>query len=535
MNHRSEYGAWRRLGPILLLALGWVGGAAAGTTVARPNVLYLFTDDQSARTLGSYAEAADAYRWVNTPNLDQLARDGVRFTTAYTGAKCVPARGNALTGRLQTGYTKQTPYWTTALRAHGYFTGMIGKWHWNVPRHGVAWDWSVVWPHHEGNTGDDEGSDYYWNQQVSLHGGPRVPLGGYSTDRYTDYTIEFLRGRAAERDRPWFFWLCFAGVHGPYTPADRHLRDYADAPTVPTPADIFGPRPDKPESLVHFSRWTRGPGGEPVRQGRTLDSWVKQYNQAVRSIDEGVGRILQTLRETGQLENTIVIFTSDQGFAWGQHGFRDKLAPYDANLLAPLIVSSPARFPRGAICREPVNGVDIIATIHALTGLSGTPTDGRNFSALLSDPQRRDWTSAPLLQTYTGNLYGDEAVTAALRRARETGDWSPLIAERATGTRAWLMLREGRHKYVRYLYDGYIEELYDLAADPHELTNLAVRREHHPLLATLRKKLVAGFAARGATFLDLLPAPRVLDAPPAVVEAPAAAVKSSREKSRRKG
>lgn len=508
-NRISRVLAGTALGLFLLaLPLG-----AARADEPRPNVLYLFTDDHSVRTLSCYADTPDAYRWAKTPNLDRLAGAGVRFTTVYTGAKCVPSRGTALTGRLQSGYTRETPYWTTRLRERGYFTGMIGKWHWNVPRHGTAWDWSVVWPHHEGSTREDGGSDYYMGQHVSINGGARVPLGGYSTDRYTDYTVQFLQERAAEKDRPWFLWVCFAGVHGPYTPADRHLQDYLDADEIPTPVDIFGPRPDKPENAVHFSRWTRGADGTPMRQGRSLDSWVKQYNQAVRSLDEGVGRIMQALRDTGQIENTIVIFTADQGFAWGQHGFRDKVAPYDANLLGPLIVSNPRRFPSGTICAQPVSGMDIIETIHRFTGLPETTTDGRDFSALLTNPQDSNWSVEPMIQMYSGNLYGNDAIAAALRHARESGDWSKLIAERATGTRAWLMLRAGHHKYVRYLYENYIEELYDLEADPLELTNLAVRREHHALLARLRGKLLEAFAARGATFLDLLPAPRVLDAP----------------------
>ncbi len=497
----------------LLVLMRMAGVALAGEP--RPNVLYLFTDDHSVRTLSCYADTPDAYRWAKTPHLDRLARAGVRFTTVYTGAKCVPSRGTALTGRLQSGYTKATPYWTTRLREHGYFAGMIGKWHWNVPRHGIAWDWSVVWPHHEGSTAEGDGSDYYVGQQVSVNGGARVPLGGYSTDRYADYAVQFLRERAAEQDRPWFLWVCFAGVHGPYTPADRHLQEYLDADATPTPADIFGPRPDKPENAVHFSRWKRGADGVPMRQGRSLDSWVKQYNQAVSALDEGVGRILQALHDTGQDENTIVIFTADQGFAWGQHGFRDKVAPYDANLLAPLIVSNPRRFPGGTVCTKPVSGMDIVETIHRFTGLGGMTTDGRDFSTLLRNPQSTDWSPEPMIQMYSGNLYGNEAITAALKRARESGNWSALVAERATGTRAWLMLRADRYKYVRYLYEDYIEELYDLEADPLELTNLAVRREHHALLDRLRGELLDAFAARGATFLDLLPAPRVLDAPPA--------------------
>jgi hypothetical protein len=123
-----------------------------------------------------------------------------------------------------------------------------------------------------------------------------------------------------------------------------------------------------------------------------------------------------------------------------------------------------------------------------------------------------------MIQMFSGGLYGNEAIADALKQARATGDWSGLIAERATGIPAWLMLREGRHKYVRYLQQDYLEELYDLESDPDELTNLAVHAEHHPLLKELRSKLIAAFTARGATFLDLLPPPRVLASPPVTAE-----------------
>ena len=487
---------------------------------SRPNILYIFTDDHSVRTLSCYNDTPDAYLWVKTPNIDRLARQGVRFTTCYTGAKCVPSRGTALTGKLQGGYTRETPYWTTRLREQGYYTGMIGKWHWNVPRHGIAWDWSVVWPHYlsAGNE-EGEGSDYYVGQKVSINGGAVVPLGGYSTDRYVDYTIEFLKERAADRSRPWFYWLCFAGVHGPYTPAERHLKEYLDAPATKIPVDVFGPRPEKPDYDVNFSRWKPGENNEPMKKGRSLDSWVKQYNQAVCSLDEGVGRILQALRDTGQFTNTIVIFTADQGFAWGQHGYSDKMAPYDANLLSPLIVVNP-RFPQDAVCPQIVNGMDIIATIQKLAGLENSPKDGRDFSALLLNPKLTNWSDQPMIQMFTGPIFGDAAIANALKEAQETGDWTRLVAEKRTGIRSWLMLREARYKYVRYMYPDYIEELYDLQADPLELTNLAVRKTNHELLATLRAKLLKAFAFRGATYLDLLPPPKTLDEPPTAAAAP---------------
>ncbi|NQV34942.1 MAG: sulfatase-like hydrolase/transferase [Phycisphaeraceae bacterium] len=479
-------------------------GAWAASSKTRPNILYIFTDDQSIRTVSCYPQAQP---WAHTPNIDKLAAQGVRFSYCYTGAKCVPSRGNALTGKLQFNYTKDTAYWPVAFRKQGYFTGMIGKWHWNVPRHEETWDWSAVWEHHL----PKNSRNYYWDQELRMNGDTLQPI-GYSTDSYTDLTIEFIRDRAKQKGEPWFFWLCYGAVHGPYTPAERHEQLYLDKPKTEIPADVFGPRPDKPEHMVNMSMWKKDKKtGKPVYGKKSLDAWVKQYNQAVQSIDEGVGRIMAALRDTGQLDNTIVIFTSDQGYAWGQHGYKLKIGPYDACLLAPMIVVNQAAFPAGQVCDEPVNGTDIISAIHSLAKVTPSSSlDGRDISELFGHPQKADWHTEPMIQTYTGNLYGDEAITEAIKVARKTGHWNKLICDKKTGTPSWLMLRQAQYKYIRYMQPDTQEELYDLTKDPDELANLAVKKDHHNLLADLRRATEKAFKAKGASFIDLLPEPEVI-------------------------
>ncbi|MFC1764550.1 sulfatase-like hydrolase/transferase [Planctomycetota bacterium] len=482
-----------------------VANALGGTesNPQRPNILYIFTDDQSIRTVSCYPQAQP---WAHTPNIDKLAKQGVRFSYCYTGAKCVPSRGNALTGRLQFNYTKDTAYWPAEFRKQGYFTGMIGKWHWNVPRHDETWDWSAVWEHHlPGNM-----RNYYWDQSLRINGDEQMPI-GYSTDSYTDLTIDFIRSRAKQKSQPWFFWLCYGAVHGPYTPADRHEQLYLDQPETKIPVDVFGPRADKPKHMVDMSMWKKDKQtGKPVYGKKSLDVWVKQYNQAVQAIDEGVGRIMTALAETGQLQNTIVIFTSDQGYAWGQHGYKLKIAPYDATLLAPMIVMKHNTFPAGQVCDVPVNGTDIIAAIHSLGSVtSPSRLDGRDISKLFTHPQKTDWHPEPMIQTYTGRLYGDEEITKAIKAARVTGIWDKLICDKKTGTPSWLMLRQAQYKYIRYIHPDTLEELYDLERDPGELQNLAVKKKHHKRLAELRVATEKAFKAKGASFIDLLPEPRV--------------------------
>jgi len=422
-----------------------------------PNILYIFTDDQSIRTLQSYPQAQ---KWVNTPNIDKLAKQGVRFQNSYTGAKCVPSRGNALTGKFQSNYSKSTAYWPVEFRKQGYYTGMIGKWHWDLPRHDETWDWSAVWEHYL----PENHKNYYYDQELRMHGDSLMDLNGYTTDRYTDLTIEFLKERALDPDQPWYFWLCYGGVHGPYTPADRHMDLYLDQPEVDIPVDVFGPRPDKPEYMFDMSMWKKDDNGKPIHRDRPLDSWVKQYNQAVKSIDEGLGRIVKTLEETGQIDNTIIIFTSDNG----------------------------------------------IKTIHSLCNIAPSGNlDGRDFTELLKNPGIQEWSAAPMIQIYTGSLYGDDAIYTALTSAHASGDWKKFVVH-DTGIRAWMMMRKDHYKYVRYIYKDYIEELYDLKNDPEELHNLAVDKNYHSQLEQYRNETIDLFKANGASFLDLLPEPKII-------------------------
>ena len=490
----------------ILLVLLVISAFANGATPpemnrSKPNILYIFTDDQSIRTLSCYTEAQP---WIRTPNIDALAESGLRFRYCYTGAKCVPSRGNALTGMFQYHYDRETPYWPSHFRSQGYYTGMIGKWHWNVPRYKEAWDWSAVWEHHlPGN-----GKNYYWDQSLRINGEGLMPLEQYSTDAYTDLTIVFLKERAEEPDKPWYFWLCYGAVHGPYTPADRHIGKLKEAPEMVYPKDLWPPRPDKPEHMVMLSTNKPDPGtGKPMKDHRTLDAVVKMYHEAVMAIDEGVGRIVKVLEETGQLENTLVVFTSDQGYAWGQHGFNLKIAPYDANLLAPLIVHWPGKVPFNTRTAVPVNGVDLIRTFHSLAGIEPTAKlDGRDLTELFFHPETRRWDGKPMLQTYTGQIYGEKQLLEELQNAHKTGDWGKFITHK-TGIKAWLMVRQGKFKYIRYIYKDYLDELYDLAADPEELFNLAVRPKYHQTKLEMRAILTEELQKNGAAFLPLLPEP----------------------------
>ncbi|RUL87201.1 sulfatase-like hydrolase/transferase [Tautonia sociabilis] len=488
----------------------------------RPNILLIYTDDQPYKTVGCYPEAPP---WVQTPNIDRLASRGVRFHRAYLGSWCMPSRASILTGRLPHGIEslrmageypgstydpEQAPFWPAVFRRHGYHTAQIGKWHTGTDTgFGRDWDDQIVWnrPAHPDNAGN------YFHDQILAFNDEERRVEGYSTDNYTEWALDVIRGARRDPDKPWFLWLCYGAVHGPTTPAARHQGSY-DGQTAPVPDDIFGPRPDKPSYLEHTQAWEPGPGGLPVMKTRApregnfdtdepgldFQDWVQQVNECARALDEGVGRLLAALDETGQRENTLVIFTADQGYALGEHGMSIKLAPYDAAVASPLIVSQPGTLPEGETCSVAVNAPDLVATIAARAGIA-IPWElhGRDITPLLESPRSADWPH-PMLMEHLGRAYGsDTSPIPTGSKLTEVG-----------GVPWWVLLRDGRFKYIRTLAEGEPEELYDLDADPEELHNLAADPEYRAVLESLRERTVAELRRTGAPFADAMHAPRLL-------------------------
>jgi arylsulfatase A-like enzyme len=272
---------------------------------------------------------------------------------------------------------------------------------------------------------------------------------------------------------------------------------------ITPPVDLFGPRVGKPAYVQRLDVWARGKDGEPIykgqgdyedKPGRSLSEGVRRYTQCALALDEAVGRLLRALEETGQLADTLVVFTSDQGYAWGEHGFRHKLGPYDATIRGPLIFAMPGTLPQGRTCAVPVSGVDFAPTFIPFCGFElPWAMHGRDLTPLLKDPGRA-WTE-PMLVTHTGRSFG-----------RDTDD--PAKADVVEGVPWWVSLRLGPIKYIRTLVDGEVEELYDLDQDPQELTNLALRPEHARQLRQMRARAVAELRRTGAGFVDRMPVPK---------------------------
>jgi arylsulfatase A-like enzyme len=483
------------------------GSYAAAATPARPNVLFIYTDDHSYRTVSCYPEA---YPWVRTPNIDALAKRGVRFSAAYIGTWCMPSRASLLTGRYQFGVESmrmegaypgsaydaaKCPFWPKLAREQGYFTAQIGKWHTGTDTgHGRDWDFQLVWNRPKF---PETSTHYYYDQPITYHGGKTEILKRYSTDQYTDWAVDLIRGNGRDKTKPWFLWLCYGAVHGPYQPAERHLKEYAGV-DIDTPKDIFPPRAGKPDWAQKIDMWQKDAEGRPVAAKRSLQEWVRQYHQGVNAIDEGVKRLMETLAETGQLDNTLVIFTSDQGLAFGQHGFRGvKIAAYDSNVRSPMIVAMPGRVAVGKVCEAPVAGVDLVPTMLNFMGVR-VPWEihGHDLAPLLRNPAA-PWPHLMMLPA-TGQKFGSDTNTI------------PAGEEAFHGGVPWyVMIRDRRYKYVRPLIED-LEELYDMRRDPEELDNLAGQPAHRKLLEKMRAAAVEELRRRKAGFVDRMPAPRTI-------------------------
>ena len=232
--------------------------------------------------------------------------------------------------------------------------------------------------------------------------------------------------------------------------------------------------------------------------GKDFDAWVQQVNECMLAVDEGVGQVIAALEASGELENTLIVYTADQGYGLGEHGFNQKVAPYDATVSSPMIIRWAGHVPEGKVCKHPINAPDIV-DLFCRTANVTVPwkTHGRDIRSLLEKPESTDWNS-PLLMTHTSRNYGNETNVIPTDESLTSSSGVPWYA----------LLRDGKFKYIRNLVAGETEELYDLEADQEELTNLVGRPEQAKRLIELRQKTIDELRRTDSKFVDSLPKTR---------------------------
>jgi N-acetylglucosamine-6-sulfatase len=340
---------------------------------APKNIVFVLTDDQRWDGFG-----AAGHPFLKTPNLDRMAREGALCSHAFvTTSLCCPSRATMLSGVYAhvhgvldnvTPMPKELPTYPKVLRRAGYHTAYVGKWHMGgasaAPR--PDWDHWVSFP--------GQGQYFYPGPEERPEAerafninGTLTPVEGYVTDLVTDHAIEALAQRPP--DKPFCLVVGHKACHAPFQPAPRHRDALADVP-VPTPL------PDTEESYLGRPAFLRAMrksifGVERLYGGRwaSFEEWYRDYHRTLLAVDEGLGRLLTALEEQGLLEDTVVVFTSDNGFMLGEKGCLDKRCFYEPSVRVPLLVLAKGAVAPGTVIDELVLNLDVAPSLLDIAGL----------------------------------------------------------------------------------------------------------------------------------------------------------------------
>ncbi len=451
---------------------------------APPNLVFIMSDDHAAHALSCYGS-----RINQTPHLDRIAEGGMRFDAAFcTNSICAPSRAAILTGtynHVNGVTTLDTPLdntlWTfpAELRAHGWQTAIFGKWHLG---HGANADpsgfdtWRVL-----------PGQGHYHNPVFLDHERGIDERGGYVTDLITDDCLDWLDER--DQSRPFALFCHHKAPHRTWEPDEKHFTMYEDE-EIPFPDTFRDDLVGRAEVVqaVRMRMMDLDPITDlkaTVPPGLTLDEeidwryqrYIKDYLRVVASIDDNVGRLLDWLDDAGLADNTIVVYTSDQGFFLGDHGWFDKRLMYEESLAMPLMIRHPERVTAGTTSDDIVVNVDFGPTLLDLMGVDvPSHVQGRSFAPILDGGRPDDWPESMYYRYWMHND-GAHAVPAHYG------------------------VRTRTHKLICYYNDplgqpGAQEpanpvewELFDLVADPMEVDNIHGKPDTEAITLELRAEL----------------------------------------------
>lgn len=453
------------------------------TDSAPPNIVFILLDDLRFDAMGFMTKG------LETPNIDRLAREGAQFETAVvTTALCSPSRATLLTGRTTANHgiidnnnasEAGLVYFPSYLQKAGYTTAFFGKWHMgqssDAPRPGFD-----KWVSFRGQ-GTYFPTDGLSPRQIAAGerqmlnvDGKGVPRAGYITDELTDYAMDWLKtGR--DKRKPFLLFLSHKAVHSDMVPPERYRTQYEtlDIPLPDTMADTPENRRGKPMWVQNQRNSWHGVDF-PYHASRDLRSIMRDYYRTLSPVDESLGRIFAELQASGLDRNTIIVFTSDNGFLFGEHGLIDKRNAYEPSIRVPLLVWAPGRAPAGLKIPNRIRNLDLAPTLLELAGV--TPPkgfEGLSFVPLLTGAVKpADWTSPDLIYSYFW-------------------EWT------FPHTPTTFAIISGATKYIQYHGVWDTEEIYDLANDPDERNNLIADPAWRAARVELRRKLFQGLAGKG--------------------------------------
>ena len=487
--------------PLSLLAL-------SATAQEKYNVVYIMTDDHTAQMMSCYDN-----RYVETPNLDRIANDGVRFVNSFVANSLSgPSRACMLTGKHShaNGFTSNVydvfdgsqQTMPKLFQAAGYQTAMIGKWHLISDPTGFDF-WNIV-----------PGQGDYYNPDFINMDGTKTNHKGYLTNIITDKAIDWLENKR-DKARPFALFIHHKACHRNWLPELKYLHEYEDK-TFAIPETFYDDYKGRPAAQVqemsihshhdmdlaydvklldanvttrlspsYISMIGRLDSRERAiydqfydsiaidfrsrnLQGRELSEfkfqrYMRDYAKVLKSLDDNVGRTLDYLRDAGLLENTLVVYTSDQGFYMGEHGWFDKRWMYEESFRTPLIVRLPGGVKGESV--EMVQNIDYAPTFLEMAGIE-IPEDihGESMVPLLKGEEPKEWRKSLYYHFYE---YPAEH-----------------MVKRHYG------VRTERYKLIHFYNDIDVWELYDLKEDPKEMHNLYGKAEYEPIVKELKAELL---------------------------------------------
>jgi arylsulfatase A-like enzyme len=486
--------------------------AAGDLSTGKPNILFIMSDDHAAHAIGAYGGRLAALD--PTPAIDRLAREGMMLQNVFCGnAICTPSRATILTGQYSHRNGVRTldeplpaERQTLAHEIHkaGYETAMIGKWH--LGAEPSAFDFYCVLPgqgsyfnpvfHAHPDTADLMPPSRRREIPSSLQSWPEntFRMAGEDSlhvdDAITELSLSWLKNRKA-KNKPFFLMHHFKGPHDNFENAERHDFLY-DGITVP-----------EPESLRH--RGNHGPAGSPLHgtsvskrntrrnmghhmfvnpaledddyTAETYQRYLKKFLRTARGVDDNVARLLSYLEESGDLDNTLIIYTSDQGFMLGEHDYIDKRWMYEESLRMPFLARLPQSVKAGTVGDAIINNVDFAPTILDFAGVAApVGMQGRSFRRILETGTAcADWPTATYYRYWMHMAHHDVPAHYGIR----TGDFK-LIFFYGLPLDASGALDQATPAYW---------ELYNLREDPHEMNNIYENPEYAETVTRLKARL----------------------------------------------
>ena len=496
------------------LQTGWLytlTGAVSAVSLAacmpasKPyNIVYIMTDDHTAQMMSCYDN-----RYIETPNLDRIANDGVRFVNSFVANSLSgPSRACMFTGKHTCGNNTTCVFdgsqqtFPKILRENGYQTAVIGKWHLESLPTGFDY-WEVV-----------PGQGDYFNPDFITMNNDTVVRKGYITNLITDMSIDWMENRR-NKEKPFCLFIHHKAIHRNWLPEIKNLALYEDK-TFPLPDNFYDDYKGRPAAasqemsifkdmdLIYDLKMLKEGKDSPLKErylsyieridaddrkafdtfyapiiedfykrdlkGKELAEWkyqryMRDYAKVVKSLDDNVGRVLDYLKEKDMLDNTLVVYTSDQGFYMGEHGWFDKRFMYEESMHTPLIMHLPKGLDARGDITELVQNIDYGPTILDLAGIS-LPEDmhGISMLPLLKGEHPVNWRKALYYHFYE---YPAEH-----------------MVKRHYG------VRTERYKLIHFYNDIDVWELYDLKNDPAEMYNIYGQPGTEEVTAELKTTLL---------------------------------------------